>query len=137
MTSNEPIIKALNLPVRVSMRQPVTVSISEPVSGVMYRMIGNDIGAVIVVEKEKPVGIITEKDLLERVIMEQKDVHKTPANDIMSKPVISIEAGRLIKEALDLMRKHNIRRLAVTENESLIGIVTERRLLREFLNQII
>lgn len=100
-------------------------------------MVDNDIGAVIVVEKEKPIGMITERDLLERVIMPNRNVFNTTANDVMSKPVISIEARRSIKEALNLMRKNKIRRLAVTENDVLIGIVTERRLLEGFLNQIV
>ena len=47
----------------------------------------------------------------------------------MSKPLITIEADRTIKEALDLMRRHNIRRLVVTEDGDLLGLATERRLL--------
>lgn len=99
-------------------------------------MVENDIGAVIVVENEKPIGIITEKDVLERVIMKQINMYTTQAKEVMSKPIISIDTGSSIKEALEVMRKHKIRRLAVTENGSLIGIVTERRLLGGFLSQI-
>ena len=136
MASEEEIINVVNASVRDCMRLPVTASPSTPLSSLIYDMLNNDIGAVIVIEKEKPVGIITEKDVLEKVITENKDVYETTANDIMSKPLISIESDRRIKEALELMRKHQIRRLAVTEKDILIGIVTERRLLAKLLNQI-
>ena len=55
----------------------------------------------------------------------------------MSKPLISTEHDRPIKEAIELMRKHNIRRLAVTANGALVDLVTERRLSVKFLNKII
>lgn len=136
MDTYEQVGKALKFPVSTCMRQPITVSPSTSLTDIMYNMVSNDIGAVIVVEKGKPVGIITEKDMLERAIMPNEDVYRTQAKDIMTKPIIAIEAGRSIKEGLDLMRKHQIRRLAVTDKGALIGIVTERRLLAEFLNQV-
>ena len=134
MSSDE----TLNLPVSVCMRRnPITVSPSEPVTGLMFRMVDNDIGAVIVVDKDtRPVGIITERNVLERVLVPNLNVYQTRAKDVMSTPLISIESDRPIREALDLMRKQNIRRLAVTENNALVGLVTERRLLSGFLSQV-
>ena len=121
---------ALNLPVRVNMRQPpVTVSPSETVVDLMFKMINENVGAVVVVDEGRAAGIITEKDVLERVIMREKDVYETRAKDVMSKPLVSIEADRPIKEGLELMQKNKVKRLAVTENGSLIGLVTEKRLL--------
>jgi len=113
---------------------PVPVSPSETVSSLMFMMINENIGAAIVVDKGRPVGIITEKDVLERVIMIGKDAYKTKAKDVMSKPLISIDADRPIKEALELMRKNKIRRLVVTKNKSLIGLVTERRILEAIVS---
>jgi len=98
-------------------------------------MVESNIGAVIVIERERPVGIITERDVLERAII-NKNVYKTTAKEVMSQPVISTEVNCSVKEALRLMRKHNIRRLAVTENGKLVGLVTERRLLTEFASQL-
>ncbi len=136
MDTLEQVAKALKFSVKTCMRQPITVSPSASLTDLMYSMVSNDIGAVIVVEKEKPVGIITEKDMLERAIMPNKDVYNTRAEDIMTAPLVSIEASRSIRDGLELMKKHQIRRLAVTSRGSLVGIVTERRLLAEFLNQI-
>jgi glycosyltransferase involved in cell wall biosynthesis len=92
-------------------------------------MIKEDIGSVIVVDDHTHLGIITEKDLLERVIKSQKNPELTLVRDVMSQPLITIEADHPINEALELMRRHNIRRLAVTDNGVLIGLTTERRLL--------
>ena len=130
LSENDVHLIPLNLPVSVNMRQPpVTVSPSDTVSNLMFKMINENIGAVVVVDEEKAVGIITEKDILDRVIISGKDVYKTKAKDVMSKPLICIEADRPIKEALELMREKNIKRLAVTKNRSLVGLVTEKRLL--------
>ena len=120
----------LKLPVQTNMRlEPPTVSASEPVSSVVDKMVKGNIGAVVVMEESNLVGMITEKDVLERVVKTGKDLGTTLARDVMSKPIISIEADRPMKEALDLMRKNNIRRIAVTKDRALIGLVTERRLL--------
>ena len=116
------------------MRQPpVTVAPSDSLLDLMYIMYQENIGAVIVAEKGRALGIITEKDILVRAVSEEKDLYTTRARDIMSKPVRSIEADRPIKEALELMRQHNVRRLVVNEREVLVGIVTERRVLAEIL----
>jgi CBS domain-containing protein len=136
MSSYDKLSGVITIPVRETMRHPpVTVLPSESVAGLMYQMINENIGAVIVQEKEQVMGMITEKDVLDRVVLNEKDLYMTKAKDIMSKPILSIEADRPLKEALDLMRKQNVRRLAVTENAALVGIVSERRLLEKILSQ--
>jgi CBS domain-containing protein len=87
------------------------------------------VGSVIVTEDNKPLGIITEKDILDRVINVQKDPAKTFAKDIMSKLLVTISHHQTSKQALEVMRKNNIRRLAVVRDAKLVGVVTERRVL--------
>jgi CBS domain-containing protein len=89
-----------------------------------------------VVHKGWPVGIITERDVLERVLGRNLNGYQTRVKNVMSTPPVSIASDRPIKKALDFMRQQNIRRLAVTENDTLVGLVTERRLLTGFLSQI-
>ena len=72
---------------------------------------------------------ITEKDILERVVIPGKNMHTTVAEGIMSKPIITINADRSVKEALELMRKNKVRRLPVIKDDKIIGLVSERRLL--------
>ena len=69
-------------------------------------------------------------------VLHLKKSLKTTAKEVMSHTVISIEANRSVKEALELMQKHKIRRLAVTNNRTLIGLVTERKLLAELVSQL-
>ena len=119
-----------SLPVQTNLRlKPPIVSNVDSVSAVLDTMIKEDVGAIVVVDESQPVGIITEKDILARVVQPQKDFELTLAKDVMSKPLRTIEADRPIREALDLMRRYNIRTLVVTNDGDLLGLATERRLL--------
>lgn len=112
------------------MRSPaVTALFSDSVSSIIDKMIVNNIGAIIVMSGGNPIGIITERDIVEKVAKTNRDPAKIRAEEIMSSPLISIEADKTIKDALILMRERKIRRLGVTRKERLIGIVTERRVL--------
>ena len=89
-----------------------------------------DISSVIVTINEKPVGIITEADIVRRVIAEERDAKKTKASEIMSSPIIHVEPGTGLTDAMRVMAKSNIRRVAVLKNNSLAGIITSRDILR-------
>lgn len=120
----------LNTPVKAIMRSPpVKALFSDTVATVIDKMSMYDIGAVIVEMGGKPVGIITEKDILNRVVRAGRSPSSTYAHEVMSKPLIAIEADKPISEALKLMRDNKIRRLAVTRRGSLVGILTERRII--------
>lgn len=113
----------------VMRRPPVTALFSDKVSSVVKKMISNNIGAIIVISGGSPVGIITERDIIEKIVRAGRSPDETRAEEIMSSPLISIESDKTIKEALVLMRDKKIRRLGVTRRGRLIGVVTERRLL--------
>ena len=89
-----------------------------------------DIGSVIIADSDKPVGIITEADIVRRVIAGEKDTKITKAADIMSSPIIHVEPGTGLTDAMRVMAKSNIRRVAVLKNNSLAGIITSRDILR-------
>ena len=108
---------------------PITVSKSVSATTLVEKMIEENVGAVVVVEEGRPIGIITETDLLDKVIKPLKDLNVTLAEDIMSEPVISLEFDRPMKEAIELLRKHNIKRVVVTKDSTFLGLVTERRFL--------
>ena len=119
--------------VTIAMRAPPVTSLrSDTVSSIVQKMIDSDIGAVIVVDSDKPVGMITERDILDRVLNDSEDSPKTLASDIMSSPITVIEYDKSMTEALKIMRAKHIRRLAVTQDEKLIGIVTLRRILEAY-----
>lgn len=89
-----------------------------------------DISSVIIIDKERPVGIITEADIVRRVIAEEKDTKTTTAAEIMTSPIIHVEPGTGLTDAMRVMAKSNIRRVAVLKNNSLAGIITSRDILR-------
>lgn len=89
-----------------------------------------DISSVIITDEERPLGIITEADIVRRVVTERKDPQSTPAREIMSSPIIHVEPGTQLTDAMRVMAKSNIRRVAVLKNNSLAGIITSRDLLR-------
>lgn len=108
----------------------VTMTPDASVLEVSKSMAEMDIGSVIITDKERPVGIITESDIVRRVIAEEKDTKTTSASEIMSSPIIHVEPGTGLTEAMRVMAKSNIRRVAVLKNNSLAGIITSRDILR-------
>ena len=89
-----------------------------------------DIGSIIIADQDRPLGIITEADIVRRVIADEKEAKATAAREIMSSPIIHVEPGTALTEAMRVMARSNIRRVAVLKNDSLAGIITSRDLLR-------
>jgi len=116
------------VPVESLMRTPpIEASPSEKISTVARMMVSSDIGAAIITVDGKPVGIITEKDIIRKVAAEGRDIDRITAGEVMSSPIITIEHNQPISDALRMMREKAIRRLAVTKRGKLVGIITERR----------
>lgn len=88
------------------------------------------IGNVIVVEKKHPIGILTESDILKKVVAEGKVAKDVIVKDVMSTPIIIIDPYVTLEEAMKTMGKCNVRRLPVIENDELIGIITQKDISR-------
>jgi len=87
-----------------------------------------DIGSLVVVEKEKAVGIITTKDII-RAIAKNKDLTKILIKDVMQSPVITIAAYEPISSALIKMKEQKINHLLVIDGERIIGMINPLNLL--------
>jgi CBS domain-containing protein len=112
-------------------RMPVpTVNRSETVSEIASLMVNSNIGAVIVMRDTEPLGIVTERDLVRKVIYAGKDAREIVAQEIMTAPLITISFDRSVEDALEIMLHNHVRRLVVLKGESMVGLLTERRLLR-------
>ena len=94
-------------------------------------MVEEKIGSVVVSDGGKFVGIVTERDLLEKVIAAGKNPENVSLGDVMSSPLITIETGQGLGEATSLMLQMNIRRLVATENGKMVGIFSQRDLQRK------
>jgi CBS domain-containing protein len=106
-----------------------TIKPKEPLNRALQKMVKRNIGSVVVVEGEKPVGIVTERDISRCVARGTKTL-KTQVKKLMSSPLVTIARSAAIQEAMMIMLKHGIRRLPVVEKEKLVGIISERDLLR-------
>lgn len=113
------------------MSKPVlTVKADSSVREAAELMSRKGMGSIVVTYKGKPAGIVTERDLVKKVVAMGLDASKVQMEKIMSKQLITIKCNMPIIEAIRVMQKKKIRRLLIIENRKLIGIVTQRDLLR-------
>lgn len=78
---------------------------------------------------KEPLGIVTEKDILYRVVAEHRGPFKTALKDIMSIPLVTIDGSALVKEAVVLMRENAIRRMPVTKEGKVVGMLTLKSII--------
>lgn len=108
----------------------VTIDSKANVRDASLLMKDKDIGSLIVTRQGKPVGILTERDLLEQVVALCRDPCETSVSSVMSSPITSIEKDAGILAAIRRMRSEEISRLAVKDEDAIIGIVSEKDILR-------
>jgi CBS domain-containing protein len=103
----------------------ITIDAEAPVMKAVKIMNENEIGCVIVIRKGKAIGIVTERDLLKRVIGKSKNPKTTKVREIMTKPLIAGHPDMDLEEATKLMFKMKIKKLPVVESEGdLRGLIT-------------
>ena len=109
----------------VMVKDPVMVDPKTTCTKIARLMKDRKIGSVVLVEGRKPVGIVTERDLVHRIMGEKKDQNTCLAEDVASKPVIAVSIHADVEMALDIMNDYNIRRIVVADNDDkVVSIVT-------------
>jgi len=108
----------------VMVREVITVEAEATVWEAVDLMNQHEIGCLVVVKRAKPVGIVTERDMLKRVLAGLKDPEKVKVREIMSKPLVAAKPQMDIEDAAGIMLKRRIKKLPVVENGCLIGLVT-------------
>ena len=101
----------------------VTAETRDSLRAVGELMRDRNVGSVVVCEGDRPVGVITDRDLALAVVADQVDPGDA-ARAHASQPIVTGEVEMDIEEAVAIMIQHRIRRLPVTESELLVGIVT-------------
>ncbi len=107
----------------------VTVARDDPVGAALRAMLDRDIGSVVVTDGESAVGMFTERDVSRRILDDPGLIYRA-VGDVMSAPVVTASPGDEIVFVFERMNANGIRRLPVVEGGHLVGIVTERDLLR-------
>jgi signal-transduction protein with cAMP-binding, CBS, and nucleotidyltransferase domain len=107
----------------------VKLSPRTPSSEAARIMADSDADCILVVKKEKPLGIVTASDFLRRVVAEGKNASEIPLKDIMSSPVINIDIDKNLSEASTKLSVSGVKRLVVLDGDEIAGVVTSVDLL--------
>ncbi len=104
----------------------VTASPDTSIDEILRLMISNDIGSVVITgEKKEVLGIITEKDLIRKVLCKRRDPRTVKAREIMSTPVITVDPDASVSEIVRKMQSKGIGHIPVVENGRVVGIIAE------------
>ncbi|MBE3117103.1 CBS domain-containing protein, partial [Candidatus Bathyarchaeota archaeon] len=103
----------------------IEISYTENVSKLVNLMLQNGVTSVLITEHHKPIGVINDRELLREIVEERKDPNKTLAKDLRYTPLIIMDRGESIIDAMRLMREKGMKRIAMVKNGQLVGMLTE------------
>ncbi|MBA7471680.1 hypothetical protein ES707_06989 [subsurface metagenome] len=130
MNNSDAIRFETRVPVREVMQShPTTLDVGETVARAAQTMCRDGVGSCIVLQNNLPTGIVTEEDINCKVVAKDLKPSSIHVSEIMSTPLITIGADKLVGDAAAMMVKHRVRRLPVVEDQLVIGIVTVRDIL--------
>jgi len=118
-----------------NMMTPVIITLDAEASlgEAMRLMVEKDIGSVVVTRGKEMVGIITERDVVKKICIDHECALMKVGN-VMSSPLVTIDGGATLGEAAEKMAEKRIRRLLVTDEGEIAGLVTERDILKATLD---
>ncbi len=102
----------------------LTIEAHESTCDAAQRMKNGSAGSLVVVDNGRAVGIVTERDLVERVICGSRDAKAVSVREIMNSPLITGSPDWTVEEAAKLMSAKRIKRLPIVENGALVGILS-------------
>jgi len=108
----------------------ITISRDKPSIEAAILMRKHSIGCLIVEEHEEPIGIVTERDLIRKVLAIRRNPEETLIEDIMTMNIITVDINMEIKEVSNRMVKYNIKKVPVVEKNKIRGIITTTDIVR-------
>ena len=115
--------------VRKIMRASISIDLKAKVKDAARMMIERGIGSLIANREGLPFGIITERDLVGKIVAKGADPSKLMVADIMTAPLTTIDASATLMDAARRMVEKQLKRLVVTEHDKIIGIITQTDLI--------
>jgi CBS domain-containing protein len=115
-------------------KELLTVDSKKPVLEALTIMAKYKIGALIVLDGAKMVGIISERDYAREIILEGKSSKDTKVEEIMSKKVLTLSAEDKLDKGLEIMTQKRIRHMPVMDGKELIGMVSQGDLVKEMIS---
>ena len=111
---------------------PRSVQSSTPITEVAQLMKSEDVGVIPIVDGTNLVGVVTDRDIVLRVVAEGNDAQTATAGDIASSSLVTVDPQQDLDEALRLMAQHQVRRLPVVEEDGrLVGMLAQADVARE------
>jgi CBS domain-containing protein len=111
--------------------QPAAVDRSRPIVEAARLMRDQSIGSLPVVEEGRLIGVITDRDIVVRLVAEGRDLESGTVGDAYSDQPVTVEPDQDLDEALKLMARYQVRRLPVAEGDRLVGILAQADVARE------
>jgi CBS domain-containing protein len=108
-----------------------TIAPAAPVHDALVMMADRQVGALVVVEGERVVGIVTERDYARKIVLKARKSRKTPVRDIMTSDVIQVRSSQSVEECMVLMARNHLRHLPVIDDGKLVGMISIRDLVDE------
>jgi CBS domain-containing protein len=109
---------------------PSSCAPATPVVEAAKVMAREDVGSIPVVDGGRLVGVVTDRDLVVRVLAEGRDPERTTVADVASSDVATVSPDESLDQALELLARHQVRRLPVVEGEQLVGILAQADVAR-------
>lgn len=123
--------------IRLSSKPPCTAGPLDSVLHAARAMTERRVGAATVLDDSRIVGVITERDVLAKVVAAGRDAANTQVREVMTSPAISVGLKTTVEEASEIMRKHHIRHLVVVDDRGqLAGMLALRYLLYERMDDL-
>jgi CBS domain-containing protein len=110
---------------------PTSCSVEASVVDAAKTMAREDVGPIPVVEGIRLVGIITDRDIVVRVVAEGRDPHSTSVGDVASSDLATVSPDEDLDRALQLLAERQVRRLPVVDGETLVGVVAQADIARQ------
>ncbi len=112
--------------------EPCTIDVGESVAYAAKMMRDEDVGLAPIVEDDKLIGMLTDRDITVRIVAEGRNPDQVTVGEVASTQVVTIDPQQDLGEALRIMAKHQVRRLPVVEEDGrLVGIVAQADIARE------
>ncbi len=112
-----------------------TIPAEETVMRALEEMSKSNVGALLVTENEKIVGIFTERDYAREGELKGRLAKDTLVKDMMSRDLVMVKPETLLTECAELMYKHHVRHLPIVDKGQVVGVVSIRRLAEALLEQ--
>lgn len=112
-----------------------TISPEASVFEAVQKMAEKNIGALVVIEGGKVVGVVSERDYARKVALMARSSRETPVRDIMSAPVMYVRPSQTNEECMALMTENRLRHLPVMEGERMVGLISIGDLVKDIISE--